>query len=182
MRAATALARVYPNLPRIAIVTTDESIIPDVERVILAAFETQLLASADDILPLMSQLPLDAILLDLDTVAETQQSALDILSELRQIGHDLVLAAYTRNKSRSIRLKAGEYGADEFFVAPLNFEELRIVLDRALEKRSMEIENRRLREQIVAKYSFCDLIGGSEAMQRVYDAIERVAQSNTTVI
>jgi len=182
MRAATALARVYPDLPRIAIVTTEESIIPDVERVILPAFETQLLGSADDILPLMSQLPLDAILLDLDTVAETQQSALDILSELRQIGHDLVLAAYTRNKSRSIRLKAAEFGADEFFVAPLNFEELRIVVERALEKRSMEIENRRLREQIVAKYSFCDLIGGSEAMQRVYDAIQRVAQSNTTVI
>jgi DNA-binding NtrC family response regulator len=182
MRSATALARTTSDLPRIAIVTTDESTVPDIEHIIAPAFDTQLLLSPDDILPLMSQLPLDAIVVDLDTIAESQQSALDVLSELRQIGHDLVLAAFTRNKSRALRLKAGESGADEFFVAPLDYQELRMVLARALEKRSMEIENRRLREQIVAKYSFCDLIGGSESMQRVYDAIQRVAQSNTTVI
>jgi DNA-binding NtrC family response regulator len=179
---ATAVAKAYTEVPRVAIVTTDESSVPEIEGIIATAFDTQLLTAADDILPLMSQLPLDAIILDLDTIAESQQSALDVLSELRQIGHDLVLVALTRNKSRTLRLKAGECGADEFFAAPVDFHELRIVLGRALEKRSMEIENRRLREQIVAKYSYCDLIGGSEPMQRVYDAIQRVAQSNTTVI
>src|SRR5438445_662200 len=72
--------------------------------------------------------------------------------------------------------------ADECFVAPVDFRELQIVLERALDKRSIEIESRRLREQLVSKYSFCDLIGGSEPMRRVYDAIVRVADSPATVL
>jgi DNA-binding NtrC family response regulator len=125
---------------------------------------------------------LDAIILDIDTVAETTNGGLDVLSELRRINEDFVLVALTRSKNRSVRVKAGELGADEFFVAPVDFRELQIVLERALEKRSIEIENRRLREQLVSKYSFCDLIGGSEPMRRVYDAIVRVADSPTTVL
>jgi len=94
----------------------------------------------------------------------------------------VVLIALTRSRSRIVRLKAGELGADEFFVAPVDAQELKIVLDRALEKRMIEIENRRLRDEIAQKYSFCDLIGSSEVMLRVYEAIQRVAQSSSTVL
>jgi DNA-binding NtrC family response regulator len=75
-----------------------------------------------------------------------------------------------------------EVGADDLFMAPVDFDELRLVLERALDQRSIEIQNRRLREQISQKYSFCELIGGSEPMRRVYDAVARVADSNTTVL
>jgi DNA-binding NtrC family response regulator len=53
---------------------------------------------------------------------------------------------------------------------------------RALEKQTMERENARLREELEQKYSFENMIGASPAMQRVFDSIRRVAQSNTTVI
>jgi DNA-binding NtrC family response regulator len=166
----------------IAVVTTDESTLPDVEQFLAPAFNTTFLNSADEILPLLSQVPLEAIILDVDTVAGNTNDGLSVLGELRNMNQDLILMALTRSRSRSVRLKATEVGADEFFVAPVDFQELRIVLERALEKRSMEIENRRLREQIAAKYSFCDLVGASEPMQRVYDAVNRVASSTTTVL
>jgi two-component system response regulator PilR (NtrC family) len=81
-----------------------------------------------------------------------------------------------------VRQKTEDAGVDEFFTGPVDFSELQVVLGRALDKRAMEIENRRLREQVVSRYSFCDLIGGSEPMRRVYDAIQRVAESNTTIV
>ena len=179
MRAATATA---VDARRVAIVTKEEAALPDVEQFLAAAFQTTFLNSADQILPLLSQVPLDAIILDIDTVAETTHGGLDVLSELRRINEDFVLVALTRSKNRSVRVKAGELGADEFFVAPVDFRELQIVLERALDKRNIEIESRRLREQLVSKYSFCELIGGSEPMRRVYDAIVRVADSPTTVL
>lgn len=167
---------------RIAIVTTDETALPDVEKSLALVFHTSFLRSADEILPLWTEVPLDAIILDLDTAGATSSEGLEILAELRRISEDPVLVALTRSNSRSVRLKAGELGADEFFVAPIDFNELRLVLERSLEKRSIEIENRRLRHQLVSKYSLGDLIGSSEPMRRVYDAIHRVAGSNTTVI
>lgn len=167
---------------RIAIVTTDETALPDVEKSLASAFHTSFLKSADEILPLWTELPLDALILDLDTAGATSAEGLEILAELRHISEDPVLVALTRSNSRALRLKAGELGADEFFVSPIDFNELRLVLERSLEKRSIEIENRRLRHQLVSRYSLGDLIGSSEPMRRVYDAIHRLAASNTTVI
>ena len=167
---------------RIAIITTDESALPDVEAFLAPAFNTTFLRHPDDILPLMTQVSLDALILDLDTTGASATQGLEVLGELRSMNQDLVLVALTRSRSRAIRLQAAELGADEFFIAPVDFSELRIVLERALDQRGIEIENRRLREQIVPKYSFCELIGGSEPMRRVYDAITRVADSTTTVL
>ncbi|MFI5089930.1 MAG: sigma-54 dependent transcriptional regulator [Terriglobales bacterium] len=166
----------------IVILTTEESVLPDIEQFFLPSYRSILLNSAEALVPLMKQVPLDGILLDLDTAAGTTSHGLELLAEIRRLSPDVVVIALTRSRSRNIRLKAGELGADEFFVAPVDAQELKIVLDRALEKRMIEMENRRLREEIAQKYSFCDLIGSSEAMQRVYEAIQRVAQSSSTVM
>src|SRR5256885_10807909 len=144
MRAATATAPAT-DARRVAIVTKEEAVLPDVQQFLAEAFHTTFLNSADQILPLLSQLPLDAIILDIDTVAETTNHGLEVLGELRRINEDFVLVALTRSKNRSVRVKAGEMGADEFFVAPVDFRELQIVLERALDKRVIEIEGRRLR-------------------------------------
>nr|MDP9263362.1 sigma-54 dependent transcriptional regulator [Acidobacteriota bacterium] len=171
-----------PEVRRIAIVTTDESVLPDVEQFLAPNFNTTFLNNPDDILPLLTQVPLDAILLDVDTVASSTAQGLEVLQELRGMSQDFVLVALTRSHSHSLRRKATEAGADDFFVAPVDFDELRLTLERALDRRSIEIEGRRLRDQIMQKYSFCELIGGSEPMRRVYDAITRVADSTTTIL
>ncbi len=167
---------------RIAIVTTDEAALPDVDHFLAPAFVIHYLSTWDEILALMSRTSLDAILMDLDTLGESTNDGVEGVAELRRISEDLVLIAMTRSHSRSVRLKAGAVGADEFFVAPVDFQELRIVLERAVERRGMEIENRRLREQITQKYSFCELIGGSESMRRVYDTVSRVSNNTSTVL
>ncbi|MGH9531525.1 MAG: sigma 54-interacting transcriptional regulator [Terriglobales bacterium] len=167
---------------RIAIVTTDEEVLPDVQHFLAPSFDTRLLRSKNEILPLLSQVPLDALIVDIDTAGKNTEDGVAVLRDLRRINQDFVLIALTRTRSRQVRLKAGEVGADEFLVAPVDFGELKIVLERALDRRGMEIENRRLREQLVQRYSFCELIGGSEPMRRVYDAIARVADTTTTVL
>src|SRR5262249_18046941 len=125
---------------------------------------------------------LEAIILDIDSVRNSPSEGLETIRELRRIDQDLVLVALTRSHNRTLQLNAKQAGADEFFIAPVDFHELQIVLARSLEKRKIEIENRRLREQIISKYSFAELIGSSEPMRRVYDAIQRVTGSSTSVI
>jgi len=178
---SAALADLAPAR-QIVILTTEESVLPDLEQFFFPSYRSILLNSPEALGPLMKQVPLDGIVLDLDTAASTTGAGLELLAKVRRLSPDAVLIALTRSRSRSLRLKAGELGADEFFVAPVDAQELKIVLDRALEKRMIEIENRRLREEIAQKYFFCDLIGSSEVMQNVYEAIQRVAQSSSTVL
>src|SRR5579864_4805760 len=167
---------------RVAIITGETSAFPDMEHflaprftALLAQDETQIQAAVDD--P-----EVRAVLLDLDSVGEDSSDALRLLHDIRQIRDDLVLVAITRSNSRSHPLKASEAGADEFFLAPLDFQELQVVLARAIEKRSLQLEGRRILEQAGNKTAFCGLIGASEPMQLVYQAIKAVADSNTTVV
>ncbi len=181
---ARAAAAAVEETPRRSVVvfTTDELVLPQVEHFLAADFDSFLLNSWDDVVPILEQQPPDALLLDIDTVGESSNDGLRAVQEAREKVADVVLIVLTRSSSRQLRLKAEQYGADEYFVAPVNFEELRIVLGRALEKRAAEIESRRIQQEVAAKQSFCELIGGSESMQRVYEAIQRVAASNTTVL
>jgi DNA-binding NtrC family response regulator len=94
----------------------------------------------------------------------------------------LVLVALTRSSEPQLRRKAARKGIDEFFVAPVDFRALQIVLQRALEKRLTIKEDQQEISELQGRYSFYELIGGSEPMLRVYEAIKRVADSTTTIM
>ena len=168
--------------PRIAICTDDPQVLPETRQYLAADFETYFLESWNQLNPLLEQEPLDAVLLDIDMMGEPGRNGIHALQELRASYQDLVLVALTRSQARSLRLKAGQAGADQYFVAPVDFQELHDALRQALEERAQEVASRQLREELAAKYSFGELVGGSEPMKLVFQAIARVADSNTTVI
>ncbi len=178
---ATAVSRAS-DTKRIFIVTSDEVTLPDLSEALLPEFEAAVFTDAEHSMAALREWPPAAVILDLDTVASTTNAGLNFLKELRRANDEMVLVALTRSHTRSLRIKAVEFGADESFIAPIDVAELRIVLQRAVEKRGLEMENRRIREQVVRKYSFGEIIGGSEGMQRVYETIGRVAHSSTTVM
>jgi DNA-binding NtrC family response regulator len=144
-------------------------------RAILADTEQSIKAAVED--PL-----LQSILFDLDSVGAGARDGVEVLQEIRGIRDDLVLVAMTHSRDHSIPLRASQAGADEFVLAPVNYEDLQIVLERAIEKRALELEGRRVVEQLERKSAFCSLIGASSAMQKLYQIIQAVADSNTTVV
>ncbi len=177
-----AASRPQPVSPAVAVVTTDEKVGPEAGQHLGGEYQLHLLQTWEELAALLQEHALDAILLDLDTLGDSSDTGVAALRELRSNYPDLVLVAMTRSNSRNLRLKAMEATADEYFVAPIEFAEVRIILARALEKRQTEIEYRSRREQEVPQASFCGLIGLSGPMQRVYDAIRRVAGSTSTVL
>jgi DNA-binding NtrC family response regulator len=122
------------------------------------------------------------MLFDLDSVGEGARDGVDVLQEIRAIRDDIVLVAMTRSRDHSIPLRASQAGADEFVVSPVNYEELQSLLVRAIQKRAHELEGRRVVQQLESKSAFCSLIGASNAMQKLYQTIQAVADSNTTVV
>jgi DNA-binding NtrC family response regulator len=166
----------------IAIITAETSAFPDMQHFLAPKFKAALAQTEKQIQSAVEDAEIRAVLMDLDSIGEGSTDALRLLQDIRQVRDDLVLVAITRSNSRSTPLKASQSGADEFFLAPLDFLELQIVLARAIEKRSLQVEGQRLVEQAESNSAFGGMIGGSEAMQRVYQAIRAVADSNTTVV
>ena len=168
--------------PRIAVVTTDESVQLAAQEVLASAFHTTLLDSGEQVLPLLAEATVEAVVLDLETAHASDDQMLRLVRQLREHDEDLVMLGFTRSHNRTSRRQFEQAGIGQCFVAPVDFEEVQAVLRTALEERSAEIENRRLREEARERNSFCQLIGGSEPMRLVYDAISRVAESAVNVL
>jgi DNA-binding NtrC family response regulator len=166
----------------VVIVTTDERVSPEAETHLAPDYDLRVLQTWDELLALIKREPPEAIFLDIDTIGEHSKDGIAALAELRAQGPDLVLVGLTRSNSHNLRLQAVAATVDEYFVAPINFEEVRGILRRALEKRALEIECRQRQSEQTQQESFCELIGASESMRNVYDAITRVAESTTTVL
>ncbi len=166
----------------IAIISDEQSTFPEISRFLAQTFRTILATNEEQIEALVSAPQLHGIVLDLDSIGDGANDGVEILKELRQIREDIVLVAITRSTDRSVPLKASQAGADEFFLVPLDLQELQVVLSRAIDRRSLQLEGRRLREQVESKSAFCGMIGCSAPMQRVYQAIQAVADSNATVL
>jgi DNA-binding NtrC family response regulator len=163
-------------------VTTDERVRPEAEACLGPDYELRVLQTWDELKTVVRKELPDAIFLDIDTVEKRIEDGITALAELRSLSADLVLVALTRSNSRNLRLKAVNCAVDEYFVAPINFEEVRIILGRLFEKRTVEIEYRNRHSEEVGQQGCGELIGGSEPMQRLYEAIRRVADSASTVL
>ncbi|HYW70911.1 MAG TPA: sigma-54 dependent transcriptional regulator [Pyrinomonadaceae bacterium] len=106
-----------------------------------------------------------------------------LLRELRtQQPHTPVILT-TRNSSVELALRAiQEEGAYHYFEKPLDLEKFLTVLERAAELAEARRENEILRRELRDRGAFGELVGNSEAMQRVYSLIEQVASSSASVL
>ena len=73
-------------------------------------------------------------------------------------------------------------GATDFVTKPFQFDELRHALESALEARRLRSENAWLREQLQRRYSFESIIGRSRAMQDLFQTLETVARTSSTIL
>jgi DNA-binding NtrC family response regulator len=166
----------------VAVVIAEASDFPEMRRGLLPAFRAILADNERAIKEAVEDSSLQSMLFDLDSVGEGARDGVDVLQEIRALRDDMVLVAMTRSRDHNLPLRASQAGADEFVLAPVKYEELQSVLARAIEKRAHEMEGRRVVQQLESKSAFCSLIGASSAMQKLYQTIQAVADSNTTVV
>jgi DNA-binding NtrC family response regulator len=179
---ARTIARRSASRISMVIVTNDELVRPEAEAYLAADYDLHVLPSWEKLIAVVKKHPPDIVLLDIDVIGQHSDEGVSALSELRSLVPDLLLVALTRSNRKGLRYKAMDATVDEYFVAPINFEEIRIVMGRALEKRWAEIEYRNRLSTKAEQESFGGLIGASEPMHRVYDAINRVAGSASNVM
>ena len=86
----------------------------------------------------------------------------------------------TGREERAHALRAVDQGAYDFFVKPIDVEELKVVLRRALKLHALERENRELRQQTAS--TFEGMLGTSPRIQEVFASIRKVATVDAPVL
>lgn len=79
-------------------------------------------------------------------------------------------------------VKAIKKGAFDYITKPVTAPRLLVSVEKALKLRSLEKENIRLKKELRRKYRYDNLIGTSEPIKKIYDLIEKVADTDGTVL
>ncbi len=109
-------------------------------------------------------------------------NGLELLDEIRRRPSPpsvVMMTAYTSTRSA---IEAMKLGADDYLSKPFDVEELKVVLQKALEKHQLVDENVYLKRELEQRYGFESIVGRSRRMQEIFGVIERVARTNSTVL
>ncbi|HKB79117.1 MAG TPA: sigma-54 dependent transcriptional regulator [Thermoanaerobaculia bacterium] len=125
----------------------------------------------------------DLFLLDLGLPPSGEpREGLDLIRAIRQKKPETTIVVMTGETDRRFALEAMELGAFDFFQKPLDKSELLLILRRAAERNKLLQENRALKEEIVGRHSFDELVGASAVMRELFRSIQKVAPSNASIL
>ncbi len=109
-------------------------------------------------------------------------TGMDVLRVAKEERAGTGVVMITAHGSEKIAVEAMKTGADDYVPKPFDNDELRVIVARTLERHRLERENRLLREQIQRNFGFDNLIGSGRAMERVFETIQKVAETDLSVL
>ncbi len=109
-------------------------------------------------------------------------SGMELLHKIRSECPEVPVVIMTAFGTIQSAVEAMRAGAYDYLTKPIDYEELGLVVDRALEHYRLVEEVRSLRASLDRKYGFENIIGHSEALLSVLDTASRAAQSDSTIL
>jgi two-component system, NtrC family, response regulator PilR len=127
----------------------------------------------------MEREPVDLLISDIKMPG---MSGVEVLREAKRIDPDMVGIMVTAYASTESAVEALRLGAYDYLTKPFDVEELKAKVRNALERRTLRRENVLLKRALRSSSAFSNIIGRSKAMQDVFDLVETVAPTNSTIL
>ncbi|HJV65231.1 MAG TPA: sigma-54 dependent transcriptional regulator [Geomonas sp.] len=135
--------------------------------------------SAEEALELFGRSSYDMVLSD---VSMPGLGGIELLSRIKAQAPETAVLMITAFSAAEEAVEAMKLGAYDYLSKPFKVEEIKVLVKKALEKRSLLVENKRLKAAVMERFSFNGLVGKSRKMQEVYDLISKVADSMANVL
>jgi two-component system response regulator HydG len=142
-------------------------------------FSAQSRTSGRDALELIAREEFDAVVTDLNMRG---MDGLELCKRIVSNRPDVPVIVITAFGSLDTAIGAIRAGAYDFITKPFEVDSLEVALQRAVQHRALREEVKRLRRTAARAEGFGQLLGGSPAMRRVYDIIDRVADTDVSVL
>ncbi|NLC69730.1 MAG: sigma-54-dependent Fis family transcriptional regulator [Desulfuromonadaceae bacterium] len=144
-----------------------------------AGYEIQVAASGEEAFERLNKTTFDIVVTDLFLPGI---NGIEILKRVKKESPDTHVLMITGNASAETAVEAMKEGAFDYITKPINFEKLKLLMAKALEKSLLVAENTYLRQQLRGKYRFENIIGTSLAMQNLFSRMEKVVSTDSTVL
>ena len=121
----------------------------------------------------------DIILTDLNL---PDISGIEMVHRSKEISPDTEIIMVTGYGSVEKAIEATKAGAFYYVEKPVEFEELLVLIEKAVERKQQAKEITELRGKLSSRSSYQGVIGGSRSMQDIYEIIDSVAESDANIL
>ncbi|TDJ09738.1 MAG: sigma-54-dependent Fis family transcriptional regulator [Deltaproteobacteria bacterium] len=109
-------------------------------------------------------------------------SGLELLDRVRELSPGTLVILITAHGSTESAVEAMKHGAYDYLTKPCSVDEIRLVVEKALEKQNLSSENQRLRRQLQEQTNLPVLKGKSACMEEVFHLVHQVASTRTNIL
>jgi DNA-binding NtrC family response regulator len=142
-------------------------------------YHVDAVASGEEALERISQERFNLVILDLRLPS---MDGMEVLANIKATNPEMSVIMITAHGSKDIAIEAIRKGAYDYFTKPLDINEMRVVVRRALEREHLQDELRQLRETVEKRRGFHNIVGASRGMREVFDIVETVFDNDITVL
>ena len=123
--------------------------------------------------------PFDLVLMDIRMLKVSGIEALDAIKSMNPAIPVVIMTAFSSVDTAIEALKKGAY---DYLTKPLDFDKLKLTIERAMEHVTLREENRQLKERLGRQFDTQNIIGRSPSMVRLLETVAQVAPSEATVM
>ena len=166
-------------MPRILVVDDEPGVQESLRMLLKSEGEVTVAANVDEALKAVAQQTPDVILLDL---VMPGRSGLELLAELKERDVRAPVIVLTATNTVNAAVEAMKRGAADFVTKPFELDALRLKVRDKLEKRELQDEVERLRDEVEERQQLGAMVGRSDSMRAIFRAVERIAKAEATVL
>jgi two-component system response regulator PilR (NtrC family) len=163
------------------LVVDDEQSLREVLSIMLkrTGYAVTSVADGEEAIELLNRDIFDLVITDLRM---PKIDGLEVLRAAKSASPETVVLIITAFASADSAVEAMKQGAYDYLTKPFQVDEVQLIIRNALEKRRLTTENILLKREMASQSSFAQLVGQSDAMQKVFDIVRKVADSKSNVL
>ncbi|MFH1061794.1 MAG: sigma-54 dependent transcriptional regulator [Candidatus Omnitrophota bacterium] len=135
--------------------------------------------SGEEALKLFGQEQFDMVITD---IRMTPINGLELLKKLKAINPEIIVLMVTAYASVDTAVKALRYGAYDYLFKPFKLDDIKLIIRKAFSQRRIFAADKGTEKKLKERYRFANIIGKSVPMQKIFNMIDKIAKTNTTVL
>jgi two-component system response regulator PilR (NtrC family) len=142
-------------------------------------YKVSLASNGEEVVKLIDNDLFDLVLMD---IRMPKLDGISALKKIKSIAPETVVIMITAYASADTAIKAMKEGAYDYITKPFKVEEIKLIINNALEKKNLQKENILLKRVVRDRYHFGNIIGQSSKMVALYDLLEKVSPTKTNIL
>ena len=163
----------------ILVVDDEEDILLLYKNLLKSGYNLTTTTSGHEAIKRTSEEHFDLVILD---VIMPEMNGIEVLKKIKEIDSSMDVIMVTASKEVKPAVDCLKFGAFDYIIKPFEIEDLLSTIRKALERRKIIMENLYLKQALDERASMGELIGKNEKIRKIYDIIENISDSASTVL